>query len=268
MNYKELLVTAINAALKGGVAILDVYNNEKTEVTIKEDNSPLTQADNKSNAAIMAILSQTNIPVLSEEGRAIAYEERASWEYLWVVDPLDGTKEFIKRNGDFTVNIALIKNQEPVLGVIFVPVTNDLYFGADGLNSFKIANVNFDDIKDFDTLLGMSTQLPVEEKRPFTVVGSRSHMTAETELYIKNLEKQHGEPAIMSRGSSLKICMIAEGKADEYPRFAPTMEWDTAAGHAIAKNAGFQMYLHNANTPLQYNKKDLLNPWFIVKKAI
>jgi len=269
LNYKELIVTAINASIQGGAAILDVYNNEETEVTIKGDNSPLTQADQRANEAIMAVLESTNIPVLSEEGRNIAYNERAAWEYLWIVDPLDGTKEFIKRNGEFTVNIALVKNGSPVLGVIYVPVTNDLYYGAEGLNAYKISRVgSYTVVKDFDSISSASDLLPIKEDRPFTVVGSRSHMTSETEDYIKLLEKENGQATIMSRGSSLKICMVAEGKADQYPRFAPTMEWDTAAGHGIAKNAGFEMYLHDANEPLQYNKKDLLNPWFIVKKAI
>lgn len=269
MNYQDLLLTSINAAIKGGAAILDVYENEETEVTLKEDKSPLTQADQKCNDAIMEILKDTNIPVLSEEGRDIAFEERKNWEYLWVVDPLDGTKEFIKRNGEFTVNIALVKKGVPVLGVIYVPVAKDLYFAADGLGAYKIGRVgSYTEVEDFNALRDASELLPMEVKKPFTVVGSRSHMSAETEEYIKKLEAEHGEANIISKGSSLKICMVAEGKADEYPRFAPTMEWDTAAGHAIVKNAGFEMYLHNEDTPLQYNKKDLLNPWFIVKKAI
>ncbi len=266
---RELLITVINAAIKGGAAIMDVYNNQETEVTIKEDNSPLTQADNKSNEAIMSVLENTEYPVLSEEGRDIGFEERKNWELLWVVDPLDGTKEFIKRNGEFTVNIALVQNGKPILGVIYVPVAKDLYFGAEGYGSYKIGRVgSYTEIADFDVIVKAAEKLPIQEKRKFTVVGSRSHMSAETEDYIKKLEAEHGEATIMSKGSSLKICMVAEGKADEYPRFAPTMEWDTAAGHAIAANAGFDMYLHNKNTRLVYNKKDLLNPWFIVKKAI
>jgi len=152
LNYQELLITAIKASIKGGAAILDVYNNEETEVTIKSDNSPLTQADNKCNDAIMEILAGTDIPVLSEEGRDIPYGERKNWEYLWVVDPLDGTKEFIKRNGEFTVNIALVKNGVPVLGVIYVPVLSDLYFGAEGFNSYKLGRVgSYSEVGDFET---------------------------------------------------------------------------------------------------------------------
>jgi 3'(2'), 5'-bisphosphate nucleotidase len=266
-NYEALLLTAIHAALQGGKQILDVYTNEDTVVEIKSDNSPLTQADNKSNAAIMAVLNTTGIPVLSEEGKQIPFEERDAWEQLWIVDPLDGTKEFIKRNGEFTVNIALIQHGMPELGVIYVPVTGDLYFAAKGVGSFKIAANADATFNDLHLLIEKSEKLPIASKRKFTVVGSRSHMTAETSAFIASQEAEHGQIEILSRGSSLKICMIAEGLADVYPRFAPTMEWDTAAGHAIAKFAGFQMFLHNQNQPLVYNKPDLLNPWFIVRKT-
>ena len=268
MDYKNLLITAINAAVDGGDAILNVYNNEETQVEYKEDNSPLTQADKQANEAIMALLGPTGIPVLSEEGKSIAYDERKNWNQLWIVDPLDGTKEFIKRNGEFTVNIALVENGEPVMGVIYVPVSNDLYFSLKDEGSFKIGRIgSYTQIDDFDAIKSASEKLPIEDKRPFTVVGSRSHMNEETSSFIKKLEEENGAVEIMSRGSSLKICMVAEGKADVYPRFAPTMEWDTAAGHAIAKYAGFEMFLHDKNEPLKYNKKDLLNPWFIVKSV-
>ena len=267
-NYENLLFTAIKAALAGGQEILEVYNNEETVVEIKDDKSPLTQADNRSNAAIMQGLNQTDIPVLSEEGRAIPYDERKVWQLLWIVDPLDGTKEFIKRNGEFTVNIALVKNGTPELGVIYVPVTGDLYYAAEGIGAYKIAlsesSIGSDDLQ---SLLGKSQKLPISQKRAFTIVGSRSHMTEETKTFIETTEKAHGKAEILSRGSSLKICMVAEGLADVYPRFAPTMEWDTAAGHAIAKYAGFEMFLHDQNKPLVYNKADLLNPWFIVGKG-
>lgn len=269
MNYKELLVTAINAAIAGGVEILEVYNNEETQVELKDDNSPLTQADNRSNDAIEARLADTNIPILSEEGKSIAYSERSNWNTLWVVDPLDGTKEFIKRNGEFTVNIALVKNGEPILGVIYVPVAKDLYFAAQGLGSYKIGRVgSYTEVENLEGISNAAKKLPIEQKRAFTVVGSRSHMNDETKAFIEKLEAEHGEAEILSRGSSLKICMVAEGNADVYPRFAPTMEWDTAAGHAIAKYAGFEMTLHDSNQPLRYNKEDLLNPWFIVQKTI
>lgn len=269
MDYNELMLTAVNAAINGGIAILDVYNNEETQVEYKDDQSPLTQADTKSNEAIMALLAGTNIPVLSEEGKSITFEERHAWDLLWIVDPLDGTKEFIKRNGEFTVNIALVKNGVPVLGVIYVPVSQDLYYGMEGEGSFKVGHVgSYAEVNDFESLKNASATLPIKEDRSFTVVGSRSHMNEETSSFIKSLEAKHGEADIMSRGSSLKICMVAEGKADVYPRFAPTMEWDTAAGHAIAKYAGFDMFLHDRDEPLRYNKEDLLNPWFIVKSEV
>jgi 3'(2'), 5'-bisphosphate nucleotidase len=268
MNNNELLITAINAAIAGGVEILEVYHNEEAIVELKDDNSPLTQADSRSNDAIEAKLATTGIPILSEEGKSIAYADRSNWQTLWVVDPLDGTKEFIKRNGEFTVNIALVQNGTPILGVVYVPVAKDLYFAAEGIGSFMIGRVgSYTELHDLEGITNAATKLPIEQKRPFTVVGSRSHMNDETKAYIKQLETEHGEAEILSRGSSLKICMVAEGKADIYPRFAPTMEWDTAAGHAIAKYAGCETTLHNSNNPLVYNKKDLLNPWFIVKKS-
>lgn len=269
MNQSKevLLLAAINAALKGGQKILDVYNNEQTVVEIKSDNSPLTQADFKSNTAIMGELNKTGIPVLSEEGKKIPFEERSAWTMLWIVDPLDGTKEFIKRNGEFTVNIALVENGSPELGVIYVPVTGDLYFAANGIGSFKIACAPDASVENLHALIAEANKLPLENNRPFTIVGSRSHMTEETSAFIASIEKEQGQVQILSRGSSLKICMVAEGLADIYPRFAPTMEWDTAAGHAIAKFAGHEMYLHDQNKPLVYNKADLLNPWFIVRKS-
>lgn len=260
------LLVAIKAAIAGGVQILQVYNHEETEVKIKEDKTPLTQADQKSNEAIMQFLVETGINVLSEEGKAIDYETRKKWPQLWIVDPLDGTKEFIKRNGEFTVNIALVQNGVPILGVIYVPVTGDLYFAAEGLGAYQVSRVGGQTkISSIENIVGAADKLPISQKRPFTVVGSRSHMSPETEAYIAALQAEHGTVDIQSRGSSLKICMVASGKADVYPRFAPTMEWDTAAGHAIARMAGFEVLQYNSTEPLQYNKPDLLNPWFVVK---
>ena len=266
-DLKVLLQNAIVATIDGGKEILDVYENE-FDVEYKEDNSPLTVADKRAHNAIMKTLEKTGVPVLSEEGRAISFEERGKWPILWVVDPLDGTKEFIKRNGEFTVNIALVENGAPIMGVIYVPVEDTLYFGAEGVGSrrlkgaaAKIANNTLEDT------LNTSDVLPQKQDRVFTMVGSRSHMSDETAQYFEGIKKEHPDAEIMSRGSSLKICMVAEGSADVYPRFAPTMEWDTAAGHGIAKYAGFEVVRPDDNLPLEYNKEDLLNPWFIVKKG-
>lgn len=266
-ELKDLLQLAINASLKGGEEIIEVYN-DTIEVEYKNDRSPLTQADKRAHNAIVEILSQTDIPILSEEGKHLDFGERKNWEYLWIVDPLDGTKEFIKRNGEFTVNIALVKNSEVIMGVIYVPVLKTLYFGLEGFGSYRVKN-NFQDAEYSLKMLEENGQrLPIKLERPFTMVGSRSHMSEETKLYFDGYKKQYPDLEIISKGSSLKICMVAEGTADIYPRFAPTMEWDTAAGHGIAKEAGFEIYKTEEEMPLEYNKSDLLNPWFIVKPKV
>lgn len=253
---------AIQASLDGGAAILEVYHNETTEVELKGDESPLTQADLRSNSAIMKWLEQSDHPVLSEEGGHLEYKERKQWSTLWIVDPLDGTKEFIKRNGEFTVNVALVKDGRPLLGVVYVPVTGELYLGINGQGALKI---NLDANETFTHAhLNDAVSLPVKKERPFTAVGSRSHMNEETESFLATYREKHGEVAILSKGSSLKMCMVAEGLADVYPRFAPTMEWDTAAGQAVVEAAGFAMLHKDTRLPLEYNKEDLLNPHFIV----
>ena len=267
LNLKSLLHDAIIATIDGGKEILDVYENE-FDVEYKDDNSPLTTADKRAHKAIMAKLERTNVPVLSEEGKAIEYAERGEWSLLWVVDPLDGTKEFIKRNGEFTVNIALVQDGAPVAGVIYVPVADALYFGGEGLGSFKVEDAAAKvEEAEMQTILDGAISLPQAQDREFVMVGSRSHMSDETAAYFEKIKAEHPNAEVMSKGSSLKICMVAEGSADVYPRFAPTMEWDTAAGHAIAKYAGFEVVRPDDNLPLEYNKENLLNPWFIVKKG-
>ncbi len=266
----SLTLTAIKASLSGGKEILEVYNQEDFEVQLKSDDSPLTKADQLAHNAIMSFLESTGIPVLSEEGREMNFDERKDWDKLWVVDPLDGTKEFIKRNGECTVNVALVENGVPVLGVIYVPVKKELYFSNTEIGSYKVERVGSNTAvpEDINVLAEAGEKLPIEDEgRSFTVVGSRSHMSVETEEFVSELKEEHGELEVLSKGSSLKICMVAEGSADVYPRFAPTMEWDTAAGQAIAMNAGFEMVRSDDNSPLVYNKEDLLNPWFIVRKA-
>lgn len=257
---------AIKAALLAGKEILQVYNSDNFEIEIKSDNSPLTIADKKAHNKIVDILKETEIPILSEEGKDIPYSERRNWDYYWLIDPLDGTKEFIKRNGEFTVNIALIKKDKPIGGVIYVPVTKDLYFGDIENGAFKA--VNADSETDFNVVSQFAFPLPfVQETDIFTVVGSRSHMNKETEDFINDLKLKHENLDFVSKGSSLKICMVAEGIADIYPRFAPTMEWDTAAGHAIAISSGCKVTLTDKETPMVYNKEDLLNQWFIIERS-
>lgn len=266
VEKKLLLLDAIEAAIAAGKEILEVYENT-FEVEYKEDNSPLTIADKKAHNIIVKALRETGIPILSEEGRAIPYGERQNWSTLWVVDPLDGTKEFIKQNGEFTVNIALVEAGAPVLGVIYVPVEESLYFAAQGLGAWRLDKAaHVHDVDNADDYMDRAERLPEKQQRPFTMVGSRSHMSDATADYFEGIREEHPEAEIISRGSSLKICMVAEGTADVYPRFAPTMEWDTCAGHAIANEAGYEVIRPEDKKPLDYNKEDLLNPWFIVQK--
>lgn len=269
MNF-DFFETAIKAALAAGEEILSVYQAETAEVELKKDHSPLTLADKLAHKKITEVLSTTHLPVLSEEGKTILYEERKKWKHFWMVDPLDGTKEFIKKNGEFTVNIALIREGVPAMGVVYAPVLNTLYFAAENFGSYKcvlsdethkkLSTLNF-----LDILVRQSQKLPCQTlKTNYTVVASRSHLTPETENFINGLKSQHGEINFISSGSSLKLCLVAEGAADVYPRLAPTMEWDTAAGHAIAKYAGKSVNLFKSNEPIRYNKENLLNEWFVV----
>lgn len=261
-----MLNTAISAAIKAGFEILKIYNDPSSDFSIekKADNSPLTIADKASHAVIEKQLKKTGIPVLSEEGRDIPFEERKNWQQFWMVDPLDGTKEFIKQNGEFTVNIALIEDTKPVSGIIYVPVSQTLYVGDVKEGAWKLENIS--ETVSVYNLKSRGEKLPLnKEKRIFTLVGSRSHANEATKAYIEKRKEEHEQIDIISKGSSLKICMVAEGVANEYPRFGPTMEWDTAAGHAIANAAGKKLYQTNLQNELTYNKKDLLNPYFIVK---
>jgi 3'(2'), 5'-bisphosphate nucleotidase len=259
INVSALTEIAIKAAIKAGKEILDVYYNSNFDVELKADNSPLTIADKRAHRVITKILNETGIPVLSEEGKMISYNERKDWKLFWLVDPLDGTKEFIKRNDEFTVNIALIEDNSPIAGVIYVPVTKNLYWGNSNGSFTAIAD---DENEQFTNI----QQLPLNlSKENFVVAGSKSHMNVETERYIESLDTKGKQVEMKSKGSSLKICMVAEGNADLYPRLAPTMEWDTAAGHAIVKFAGKKIVQYENNESLVYNKENLLNPWFIVK---
>lgn len=257
----NLLSTAIQASIDAGIAIMEIYSDPSMDFGVekKADNSPLTKADKASHKIIMDALSRTGIPILSEEGADIPFAERREWTSFWLVDPLDGTKEFIKRNGEFTVNIALIESGIPVMGVIYVPVSQKLYYGSLDNGAFTAQVTD-------RAVTVEAARIPSDEGHTiWTVVASRSHMSQETMDYITAMEKEHGEIRTISAGSSLKICLVAEGKADIYPRFAPTMEWDTAAGHAIAKAAGLDIYKELTDKSLEYNKEDLHNPWFVVK---
>lgn len=260
----ELLSIAISASIKAGLEILKIYNTD-FQVEYKQDESPLTIADKNANDIIVSFLEPTKIPVLSEEGRSIPYSERKDWDQLWIVDPLDGTKEFIKKNDEFTVNIALVRNQKPILGVVYAPVLDELYYGDTENGAHKLENAS--NMYNPSKILSSSRKLPLDIRNDyFGVVASRSHLSKETSDFIEGLKKNHNNLKIVSKGSSLKLCMIAEGSADIYPRFAPTMEWDTAAGHAVILCAGKRIVQANSpSTEVLYNKENLLNPWFIAK---
>lgn len=259
-----LLDKAIKAAIQAGEAIMSVYNQPEMnwEVERKADNSPLTLADRKAHEVIREMLSDTPFPLLSEEGDHECYDIRKNWLTFWVVDPLDGTKEFMKRNGEFTVNIALVGQGTPILGVVYAPAIRTLYYGSPEDGAAKAY------VKPGSNELAEKEELPRQEAltgRPFTVVASRSHLSPETEEYIGRLREKHSEIELACSGSSLKLCMVAEGTADVYPRLAPTMEWDTAAAHAVVMAAGGQVTDAQTGQPLIYNKEDLHNPWFVVK---
>lgn len=259
-NHLQL---AVQAAIEASKEILSVYHSDNFVVETKEDNSPLTKADKAAHKIITSFLKKSTIPILSEEGKSIPYSTRKNWSQLWIVDPIDGTKEFIKRNGEFTVNIALIKKNNPIIGVILTPVTGELYFSENNLGAFK-STINLNNCNP-EHLLKKAQKLPlIANNKIYTVVASRSHLSKETDTFVQELRKKHGDINFISIGSSLKLCMVAEGKANCYPRFAPTMEWDTAAGQAICEAAGFQVIDYISKKPMRYNRKKLLNNWFTV----
>ena len=247
MDFNNLSIIARKAALSAGAEIIKIYESGDFSIESKADNSPLTLADKASHLAIVKGLEETGIPILSEEGKSISYEERKDWEYFWMIDPLDGTKEFIKKNGEFTVNIALIREGRPVLGVVYTPVLEDMFVAIKGEGAYK--NDQRIQVNTFN-----------QSDKNLKVVASRSHLNEETQQFLDQLD----EPEIVSKGSSLKLLMVAEGAADLYPRYAPTMEWDTAAAQIVVEEAGGKVLIKDSKDPVRYNKEDLLNPYFLV----
>lgn len=270
MLKSDLLTIAVKAAIKAGEEIMQIYHSGDFGIDIKSDSSPLTVADKASHNIITSYLEKTDIPVLSEEGRDIPFDTRKNWERLWIVDPIDGTKEFIKKNGEFTVNIALIENNTPVLGVVYAPALNEMFYSTDEIGSYEFldkltdVNLNLEDLITKSRKLNASQTTNLSEKEAYTIVASRSHMSSETQDYISKMESKYGQVQLISRGSSLKLCMVAQGKANCYPRFAPTMEWDTAAGQAICLNAGYDVMDWKTRKTMKYNRSNLLNNWFLV----
>lgn len=252
------LDTLLRIAKTAGNAILSVYQRAgDIDVTIKDDNSPLTEADRDAHEIIIAELKRftPSIPILSEESDGTSVDERLSWSRYWLVDPLDGTKEFIKRNGEFTVNIALINNGAPELGIVHVPVTNISYLGKTGVGAWKVAATG-----EADAISTTNFDLNPGQVR---IVASRSHSGDLLDQLINTMEAELGKAEVVSMGSSLKICLLAEGKADIYPRLAPTSEWDTAAAHAVLAAAGGDI-VDTEFQALRYNQKEsMLNPHFI-----
>ncbi len=233
----------ISIAKKAGDAIMEIYAKDFT-IEFKNDKSPLTEADQKANDIIVDGLntSAVKFPIISEEGREIPYGARKEWEYFWMVDPLDGTKEFIKKNGEFTVNIALIHQNTPILGAVYAPALDEMYSAKHGFGAFK-----------------NKEHLPLyvnkSPEKSLTVVVSKSHFSKETETFINTLKGNTQTLTFKSKGSSLKLCMVVEGSADIYPRLTPTMEWDTTAADAIVRD----LYQADNSLPLQYNKVNLVN---------
>ncbi len=283
-DYIRFLPDLLSASQKAGDAIMAIYRSDFA-VEEKTDRSPLTLADKQSHRIICdhlkSIMTDGTIPILSEEGKGIPYRERTPWEYFWLVDPLDGTKEFIKKNDEFTVNIALVFKNRPRFGIIYVPAKETYYFGAEGIGSYtcidkdiisRLRASSADKKKTLspDDILSCSSRLPLTSDVPltapiFTVIGSRSHASRETEEFLTAFRKKYGAFELIAAGSSLKFCLIAEGQADLYPRCGPTMEWDTAAGQVIVEQAGGQVVSIEDKLPLRYNKESLVNPFFIVQ---
>ena len=250
MNLSNLSDHLIDISRLAGDEILDVYNGT-IDVTLKEDLSPLTDADRRSNTVITNKLVELypDIPILSEEGKEITFDERKKWDLFWLIDPLDGTKEFIKRNGEFTVNIALIKDGSPIAGIVYAPTKNTFWYGADGIGSFTI--------KDDSKSEKISVQNSAND--PIKIVSSRSHPSPKLQSYLDRFQNHE----IVNMGSSLKICLVADGTAHIYPRLGPTMEWDSGAGHAVLKYAGGFLTDTITGSELVYNKENLRNPDFI-----
>ncbi len=261
----ELIQIAIVATIEAGKKIMNIYDSGDFGVEMKSDNSPLTLADKAAHEEIDKRLKVTGVPILSEEGKLAGYTERKDWKQLWIVDPLDGTKEFVKKTGEFTVNIALVRDCYPVMGVVFVPALGIVYYG-EGNKAYKLQ------LADDWRIVPFTEQVILKKEEincnnfseGLSIVASVSHLSKETEMFADKLKESYKETFFISKGSSLKICMVAEGKADIYPRLGPTMEWDTAAGQAVAENAGAKFLNWKTQQRFDYNRPDLLNDWFVV----
>ncbi|MDR3246697.1 MAG: 3'(2'),5'-bisphosphate nucleotidase CysQ [Prevotellaceae bacterium] len=269
-TFEELFHTAFKAAIIAGKRILEIYNSEDFQVSMKSDNSPLSSADKEAHEIIKRLLIHSRIPILSEEGRDMQFEERKSWDVLWIVDPLDGTRQFIQKREEFTVNIALVIEGNPLFGVVYAPAIGDMYFGIKDMGSFKV-NIGEHDFLSysFQQIISVSKKLdpPSKTDGKYTILASYYHVNKETLEYIDEMRKTYPDIEVKKVGSSLKMCMLADGIGDVYVRYTDTYEWDTAAAQTILEGVGWSINALDTNEPLTYNKESLLNPYFICKKT-
>lgn len=265
---KFLLASVFNAAVRAGAAIMQIYQRKEAyDVSLKSDQTPITEADRAAHKVIREYLGQTRIPILSEEGREMRYEERCNWEMFWLVDPLDGTLEFIKGNNEFTVNIALMENNQAIASVVYVPYLQKIYLAERGRGAWvkrevapdEMANYSFEGVEQSLERLPLCTTCHT----PLRVAVSRSHQTIDTAAHIASLREAYPDLEVVEQGSSYKFCLLAEGSVDYYPRTTHTYEWDTAAGELILEEAGGTTRSLPDQSPLNYNKSDLRNPWFV-----
>ncbi|WP_417885250.1 3'(2'),5'-bisphosphate nucleotidase CysQ [Zunongwangia sp.] len=259
-NYLEI---ALQACFKAAESVMKIYSTSDFEIQWKEDDSPLTKADLAAHQLIKKELEKADLPILSEEGKKIPFEKRKLWETLWIVDPIDGTKEFIKRSGEFTINIGLVTQNKPVLGVVYAPALGIIYWNDSFQNAYKLQNIY--SYADFKAAVDTAKVLPLQKMHPnYIIATSKSHLSEKTKDFIQQKSKKT-KVEILAKGSSLKMCMVAEGAVDCYPRLGTTMEWDTAAAHAICLSAKKNIKNYTTNLALVYNKESLKNDWFLAK---
>ena len=266
---QQLMAKAYNAAVRAGAVILDIYKREDYHISLKNDQSPLTIAHRRAHETIKEYLGSTRIPILSEEGREMLYDERKNWELFWLVDPLDGTKEFINGNNEFTVNIALMSDNEAVAAVVYVPYISRMFMAVKGGGAYVKENVtaSADSEADYASIGEGLISLPVATKgnEPMQIAISRSHNTPETFAHIDAIRSCVPDLEVVEQGSSYKFCMLAEGTVDYYVRTSNTYEWDTAAGELILAEAGGSTVAIDSGKHLAYNKELLNNPHFVAR---
>jgi 3'(2'), 5'-bisphosphate nucleotidase len=266
-----LLTEQLNAAVRAGAKIMQIYkHSDDYDISLKSDHTPITIADRVAHNSIKESLGATRIPILSEEGRSMLYEERCNWEMFWLVDPLDGTVEFIKGNNEFTVNIALMENNICISAIVYVPYHHKMYIAERGRGAWVMHDIapNQSASYTYEQITSSRMALPLTQysHTNFRVAVSRSHQTPETHEHIETLRAEHPDLEIIEQGSSYKFCLIAEGSVDYYVRTTTTSEWDTAAGELILAEAGGTTTAYPTCEPLRYNKESLDNPWFVAKR--